>query len=394
MKVAEITTFPWFSVGKIASSIMDYLNNNGSICKLFYARDYREGGNYIKFANKFEIYSNALSARIFDNDGFCCSFSTNKLIKELDNFKPDIVHLHTAHGYYLNIIKLFSYLNENNIKIVRTMHDAWAITGHCAFFGDGSCNNWLNSDCRYCKFKNEYPKSVFLNRAHDNYLKKKSIYNIFDNNNLYIVSPSNWLNSLIDKSMLEKFNRYVIHNGIDQDKYKNLKLHRNKILLCVASVWEKRKNLTKILEVSHNLKERNIVIIGNVPKEIKKGVYKNIEFIKRTTSIEELVKLYNTCSLLFNPTLSDNLPTVNIEAQLCGLPVVCYNVGGNSETNCGKLLIINRNELINDKFLNNCLSDLSNKSITDYKIFDQSYMAAQYYELFKDICSNRFPCLQ
>ena len=54
MKVAEITTFPWFSVGKIASSIMDYLNNNGSICKLFYARDYREGGNYIKFANKFK----------------------------------------------------------------------------------------------------------------------------------------------------------------------------------------------------------------------------------------------------------------------------------------------------------------------------------------------------
>lgn len=388
MKVAEITTFPWFSVGKIASGIMEYLNRNGSVCKLFYARDYREGDNYIKFANKFEIYFNALLARIFDNDGFCCSFSTNKLIKELDTFKPDIVHLHTLHGYYVNIKKLFSYLNEKHIKIVWTMHDTWAITGHCAFFGDGSCTNWLNSECRHCKFKNEYPKSLVFNRAHSNYLKKNSIYNIFNKNDLYIVSPSNWLDSLIAKSMLGKFNHYVIYNGIDQDKYKDLKLYRNKILLCVASVWEKRKNLTKILEVSQNLKEWSIIVLGNVPKEIKKGVYKNIEFIKRTTSIEELVKLYNTCSLLFNPTLSDNLPTVNIEAQLCGLPVVCYNVGGNSETNCGELLIINRNELINDKFLDNCLNELNNKSLIDYKIFDQSYMAAQYYELFKKMFYN------
>lgn len=384
MKVAEITTFPWFSVGKIASSITDYLNDNGSACKLFYARDYREGVNYNKFANNFEIYFNAFSARIFDNDGFCYSFSTNRLIKELNNFKPDIVHLHTLHGYFLNIKKLFFYLNKNHIKIVWTMHDTRAITGHCAFFGDGNCANWLNSECRSCKFKNEYPKSIVLNRAHSNYLKKKSIYNMFNKKDLYIVSPSNWLNSFVSKSILGKFDHSVIHNGIDATKFKNLNLVRNKTLLCVASVWEQRKNLKKILEISENLKVWKIIVVGNIPINLNEKQYKNISFVKRTKSFEELIHFYNTSSIFFNPTLSDNYPTVNIEAQLCGLPVLCYDVGGNKETNYGKLEIIDFKTDITDDFLDLVTNKMKNNhSSVNYMTNDK--MVFDYFTLFRKL---------
>lgn len=54
--------------------------------------------------------------------------------------------------------------------------------------------------------------------------------------------------------------------------------------------------------------------------------------IPRTDSQIELASLYSSASVLFNPTYEDNYPTVNLEAEACGLPVVCYDVGGCSET--------------------------------------------------------------
>ena len=42
--------------------------------------------------------------------------------------------------------------------------------------------------------------------------------------------------------------------------------------------------------------------------------------------------LYNRAFVLFNPTLEDNFPTVNLEAQACGCPVITFDTGGSPET--------------------------------------------------------------
>ena len=42
---------------------------------------------------------------------------------------------------------------------------------------------------------------------------------------------------------------------------------------------------------------------------------------------------YNFSSFVFfNPTYEDNYPTVNLEAQACGIPVITYDTGGCRET--------------------------------------------------------------
>lgn len=389
MKVAEVTTFPWYSVGKIASSIKSYLESNGSICRFYFARGDRNEVGFFKFANNIDVYSSALLARVFDNDGFCLSLSTSRLIRYLDEFKPDIVHLHTPHGYYLNLTTLFNYLNSKRIKVVRTMHDAWAMTGHCAFFGDGNCANWRIMGCKYCKFKHEYPKSVLFCNSRSNFEKKRQLYDSCNKENFYIVSPSKWLDSYINKGILSGFNHRVIYNGIDTSMFYDFKSNREKILLCVASVWDKRKNLAKILEISSHLKTWKVIVIGKIPDKINKEAFKNIKFYDRTTSSNELVKLYNSSSLFFNPTLSDNLPTVNIEAQLCGLPVFCYDVGGNYETNCGKLKIIDKKAFIDDDFLDKISEELMSQPLTNKYLFEQDYMSQKYFELFNEIIAKK-----
>ena len=52
----------------------------------------------------------------------------------------------------------------------------------------------------------------------------------------------------------------------------------------------------------------------------------------RTESTVQLAAIYSAADVFFNPTLEDNYPTVNLEAEACGTPVVTYDSGGCRET--------------------------------------------------------------
>ena len=52
----------------------------------------------------------------------------------------------------------------------------------------------------------------------------------------------------------------------------------------------------------------------------------------RTESAAQLAAIYSAADVFFNPTVEDNYPTVNLEAEACGTPVVTYDTGGCRET--------------------------------------------------------------
>ena len=54
--------------------------------------------------------------------------------------------------------------------------------------------------------------------------------------------------------------------------------------------------------------------------------------MERTESSLQLAAVYTGADVFFNPTREDNYPTVNLEAQACGVPIVAYDVGGCAET--------------------------------------------------------------
>lgn len=57
-----------------------------------------------------------------------------------------------------------------------------------------------------------------------------------------------------------------------------------------------------------------------------------VVMLERTDSREQLAAVYTAADVFFNPTREDNYPTVNLEAQACGTPVVTYDTGGCKET--------------------------------------------------------------
>lgn len=52
----------------------------------------------------------------------------------------------------------------------------------------------------------------------------------------------------------------------------------------------------------------------------------------RTSSARELAAIYTAADAFFNPTVEDNFPTVNLEAEACGTPVITFDTGGCAET--------------------------------------------------------------
>lgn len=84
--------------------------------------------------------------------------------------------------------------------------------------------------------------------------------------------------------------------------------------------------------MSRDLPENwKVVIIGLTDEQLA-DIPSNMIGIKRTNNAYELAAWYTAADVFVNPTLEDNYPTTNLEAQACQTPVVTFNSDGAPET--------------------------------------------------------------
>lgn len=374
------------STGKICKDIYDLAIEFGHDCCLAFGRgEIPSGYNVIKIGTKFDVLLHVLKTRLFDRHGFGSKRATRKFIKQIEEYNPDIIHLHNLHGYYLNIEMLFKYLKNNpQIKVIWTLHDCWAFTGHCSYFTMSKCQNWKNG-CYVCKNKHDYPSSLFFSKSDLNYKEKEEIFTQLDS--MQLVTPSKWLKNLIEQSFLSKFDCCVINNGINTEKFYKKKSNYNskkKIILGVANIWDERKGLKYFIELNEKIDKNiyQIVLVGLSKKQIN-NLPSNIIGLQKTTSLRELVDIYQKADIMFNPTLEDNYPTVNIEAQACGTPVIAFDNGGTKET------LFSTSKLVNnvDEFISKLehLDKFKNDFQLDSSKLDSKNLFKQYIKIYEEV---------
>jgi glycosyltransferase involved in cell wall biosynthesis len=176
-----------------------------------------------------------------------------------------------------------------------------------------------------------YPKA-YVDRSYLNFIDKQETFTGVQK--MKIITPSNWLGSLVKQSFLKPYPVEVVHNGVDLNRFKPLaidKKNKRNIILGVASTWDPRKGLLDFIELRKLLSPAyKIVLIGLSQKQID-ALPEGILGIRRTENVEALVEWYNKANFFVNPTYVDNFPTTNIEALACGTPVITYNTGGSPE---------------------------------------------------------------
>lgn len=325
-------TVNWGSTGKIAEAIGWVAVVHDWECYIAYGRWSNPSHSHlIKVGGRWDKYLHFAEQRIRDNEGLCSRSATKRLIRQIDEIKPDVVQLHNIHDHYLNYRLLFEYLNQTDIKVVWTFHDCWAFTGHCFHFVTKDCNKW-KTGCYECPMKNVLPKTV-LDRSRKNYELKKRLFG--GCKNLTIVPCSDWMAGFVKQSFLKDKRIEVIKNGVDLSVFKPVeKANEDGTygVLAVSSVWNKEKGLYDIFKLRELLpKEYFITIVGLSAKQMGQ-LPPGIIGIERTQNVGELVQLYSSANVLINPTYADTFPTVNLEALACGTPVITYRTGGSPET--------------------------------------------------------------
>ncbi len=335
MKVLMINSVCGFgSTGRICTDLSDVLMENGYEVKIAYGRG-NAPEKYQKISyrigNNLGVKLNGAKARLLDNEGFNAVNATRKFLKWADSFNPDILHLHNLHGYYINVKLLFDWIKlRPNMKVLWTLHDCWAFTGHCSHFDYAGCDKWL-SGCSACSQRKTYPKSYVFDNCKRNYLNKKSIFTGVKN--LKIITPSNWLKSKVEQSFLNEYEVYAINNGLDLSVFKPTEsdfrekngLINKKIILGVAYGWGAKKGLNDFISLSKLISdEYRIVIVGLTDKRINK-LPPNVLGIRRTDTIKKLTAIYTSADVFVNPSKEETMGLTTAEALACGTPVIVYN---------------------------------------------------------------------
>jgi putative colanic acid biosynthesis glycosyltransferase len=338
LKVLQINTVCGVgSVGRIVRQIHEALREKGHESYIAYGRKPLRCDGAIRIGGDLDVYFHVFLTRVFDLHGFGSKKATKKFLKIVEEINPDIIHLHNIHGYYLNIEVLFDFLKSFDKPVVWTLHDCWAFTGHCSHFTYAKCERW-KTGCYSCPEKKSYPRSVIFDNSKSNYARKKKAFT--SAKNMTLVTPSQWLAGLVKESFLGDYPVQVIPNGIDTEVFKPTPSDFKKrygldgkfLILGVANVWEKRKGFDYFLDLSKYLSDDEIIVLVGLSEERIKNLPNNIIGIKRTNSAKELAEIYTAADVFFNPTLEDNYPTVNLEAQACGTYVITFDSGGTKET--------------------------------------------------------------
>lgn len=347
MKVLLVnTTDKGGGAEKVTQQILVGLNDRGIESNLLVGKKNTENNKIIEIERNIVDRVITKLINIYQgnkNNGY---FSSKKKFKRLINSTEfDIVHYHNIHGSYFNINNVSEGLK---LPSVWTLHDMWAFTGRCAYAFD--CNKWMNG-CEKCENLDYYPSSKYDDANKTLNIKKE----LFMNQNMHIVTPSNWLKKLVEKSILGDLNIRTIYNGVDTEKFKvldkfevrnkyNINSKKTYILFLSAYLNDNRKGfkyLIDALNMIENKEKFGILVAGNNLDESILDSGFEIHQFGYISEESKLNEIYSLADVFVTPTLADNFPCTIIESMSSGTPVIAFNVGGISEqidSECGWLI--------------------------------------------------------
>ena len=344
LRYVQLNSFYNGSTGSIMRGLHSQLSSRGVDSYCFWGRRHESIDDHMqRCATKPEVYLHGVMTRLCDRMGFYSKWDTARLLRRLDEIDPDVVHLHNIHGYWVNIEMLFGWLAAHRCQVRWTLHDCWAFTGHCAHFTYAKCAQW-KTHCAYsnsCPQLDTYPKTISKASCARNFEDKKRIFTSVPPERMTLITPSQWLSNLVEESFLNGYPVEVRHNTIDRTVFKptpsafreQYGIGDRFMILGVANPWTDRKGLGDFVRLARELDTDRctLVLVGLSKKQVRE-LPEGIIGMTRTDSPQELSGIYSTADVFFNPTIEDNYPTVNLEAEACGTTVVTYDTGGCGET--------------------------------------------------------------
>lgn len=263
-------------------------------------------------------------------------YALKKIKSLIRKYKIDILHIHNLHGGYIGIDDIKELAKE--VKVVWTLHDMWAVTGHCAHnFG---CMNYLTDGCLKCDRLSAYAP-ITADIAGQCFKHK---VDSFTENGISFVTPSHWLKDVCQQGILKNENITVIENGVNtrlfapatpedrSRKLTELGLDVNKIALFFVAheLTSEFKGADVLIDALNQIEDKSrfsLIICG-------KGEALNIPegydscYTGYISDPSVMAQYYGIADAFILPSRAENFPCTTVEALSCGTPVIASNAGG------------------------------------------------------------------
>lgn len=292
-------------------------------------------------SSKFQLAINFIKRRIsltitqffFKSNGYkSLNLFSSIDVNQINQSLFDLVHLHWIGGECISI-KDVGLINR---PLVWTLHDMWGFMG-IEHYEDNNASRWLINDSKVDERTFLWDVDLWNWRRKQKFWKKP----------FQLVVSSSWMQKKVEHSkLMSSWDTTLIPNALDRNFYKPVDVDSfreqlgipegKKIIMYGASggLSDQRKGGDYFLEIVDILCKRfddiHVIVFGGGNDDSLKKLSSNISyhFLGHIKNDHELVALYSLADLLIVPSREDNLPLLAVEAQICGCPVIAFNVSG------------------------------------------------------------------
>lgn len=339
MKIVQIGGFLFGAQKTIETCIHKALLDLGHSSYIFY--EYGESSDkYIqRYENRIENIITRGLRKAFGKNSCFSRIQTIRLIHKLNIIQPDIIHLHVIHDGCLDYTLLFKYIIENNVAVVYTMHDLWAVTGGCYHYTSQGCNRYIYA-CTQCNNSEKYLDCKKKNVSKE-YEKKREL--LLGIKNYTSVSVSRWVQDEIKKSYLAERPIYTVYNCID--KIDEEKMHKYNVpdrrykyrIISIAQTWDTTKGIEKIYELASMMPNFEFLLVGNIDSGLKSNAPENVLFFGYCNDKNQLYRLLSEADINVSLSLEETFGMTFVEAAIMGTK----SIGFKSTAICEILEITN-----------------------------------------------------
>lgn len=247
---------------------------------------------------------------------------------------PDVIHLHNLHGWYFDL-EVLPQLSRQ-APLVLTMHDPWALTGHCACFLD--CPQFQQG-CTHCPHRSWYPSVLqdqcAYNRQHKQQLLAQSLS--------HITVPATYMKSLLAASPLANIPCSVIPNGVDTQVFNpgegqraaraalNLPQDIPVVLFAAAQKRSIYKDYHTLWEAADRFLQRfsnAMILCVGFGQGGMLATHPQLRFLPFIQDRKTMAQCYQAATLFWHATNAESFGLTVTESLACGTPVVATGIDG------------------------------------------------------------------
>lgn len=339
MKILQINiVYNEGSTGKIVDDIHQRLLRDGHESHIAFGRgrEWQKDDPIHLFrttpGNRSEIYRRI--SRITGLRYNTAYYETYKLLKWIDQIKPDIVHLHCMNCAYINPFILLKNLGEKGYKVLVTHHADVTITANCDYAFE--CEKW-KTGCGKCPTNRIEKRSFLFDSTHRSWVQMKSAFSKVDK--LYASGVSDWMTDRVQQSpFFEGVECRTILNGLDTSAFTYRQECQNlKSELAISSLDKVAVHVTPnfsapikggkyLIELARLMPEIKFIVVGIKQHEIK-DLPTNIIPVLSVQSKDDLSRYYSIADVSILPSYRESFSMVTAESLCCGTPVAGFKSG-------------------------------------------------------------------